>query len=225
MAAPKLFPMPAESMPSLAGVTFGIDYDDCVALIDWNTCATGEIPSGHWPAPGSGTTVAWGVAQTGRIVDVYWFAGYSYDGNPAFLDLVPHPDYGATFNDGASNSDPVAALGTFGFFAPGRSVCPDSAQIGACCTADARCVVTWQQACFLGAGLYQGNGTTCDPDPCAIGACCFADGSCQVMGEEECEGANGGFQGLDVGCDPNPCSPTPVISRTWGQIKAQFRAH
>ena len=65
--------------------------------------------------------------------------------------------------------------------------------------------------------LYAGQVT----DP--TGACCFADQVCNVMTRADCDGQGGMYMGDNVPCDPNPC-PTPVReSRTWGQIRSDFR--
>jgi hypothetical protein len=54
-----------------------------------------------------------------------------------------------------------------------------------------------------------------------MGACCI-DGRCTITTEPNCGG-----QWLGPGyptCDPNPCPWTPVRERSWGRIKATYRA-
>ncbi len=98
---------------------------------------------------------------------------------------------------------------------PGGTLDPSTE--GACCDeATEQCVVTDQETCESGGGVYEGDDTVCDPNPCPPpvdpeGACCFADGSCVVSTEAGCEGS---YEGDDTVCDPNPCplpGPTPVV--------------
>ncbi|MCB9462415.1 MAG: lamin tail domain-containing protein [Candidatus Eisenbacteria bacterium] len=64
-----------------------------------------------------------------------------------------------------------------------------------------------------------------DPDcgPMHEGACCFADGSCTFGPVEDCDANGGNYQGDDTVCDPNPCSVVPVIEKSWGGVKDNFR--
>jgi len=59
--------------------------------------------------------------------------------------------------------------------------------------------------------------------PPPMGACCFPDGSFQMTFEADCI-APAVWHG-DWTCDPNQCPqpPNPTESKTWGQIKHDFR--
>ncbi|MBK8233140.1 MAG: hypothetical protein IPK72_21795 [Candidatus Eisenbacteria bacterium] len=79
------------SSPRLAAMTFGISYDAGIVLTAQGACGDFELPTGDWPASGSGTAVTWNVAQTGDLVTAYWFAGYNYYAPQPALRLIPHP--------------------------------------------------------------------------------------------------------------------------------------
>jgi hypothetical protein len=55
------------------------------------------------------------------------------------------------------------------------------------------------------------------------GACCFPDGHCEMIHVNYCGAAGGVSHGFCSLCDPNPCVPTPVMERSWGAIKAEYR--
>lgn len=160
---------PDGSSPRLAGVTFGIEYSDCIRLPDWAACGDFELPDPSWPASETGAAVTWVEAETTQLVDIYWFAGYSY-GLPASFELVAHPTGGANFADDAvpSNIDPVAGFSMLGFYSPGRGACPeDVSPTGACCfPGGTPCVIVSETQCFNGGGAYFGDGSSCDPSPC-----------------------------------------------------------
>lgn len=206
---------PEEAPPRLRGVTFGLDFPDCVSLLAWESCGDFELAQEGWPAPGTGTAVTWGTTQTDPVVEVYWFAAYGIETEPGELALIPHPTQGADFADDSVPAllDPIAALGSFGFFRPGVVPCPPEPEpVGACCLPDGSCLVESVPGCAALGGVITEIGIGCDPDPCAHrpGACCLpADGACVEVPEEACLTVDGVFLGIDVPCTPDLC--TPVI--------------
>jgi hypothetical protein len=217
---------PASASPRLAGVTFGVSYNELsTVFVAFAPCGDFELATGGWPGSGEGTAVTFSSAQTSTLADVYWFAGYDYYlGNT--LDLTPHPTQGANFadDDVPSNLDPIADLGSFGFGIDGYLPCPADDAPGACCFADGSCEVLLAADCDAAGGAFQGGGTDCQTVECpqpATGACCI-DGECFVRTADECAAAGGDYIGDDVPCDPNPCS-SPTIETSWGAVKNIYR--
>lgn len=60
--------------------------------------------------------------------------------------------------------------------------------------------------------------------PCAnlMGACCIAE-ACELRFEADCATLGGLFLGSDSSCATADCSPTPVVRKSWGAIKATQR--
>ena len=123
---------PDSSSPRLRGLTFGIQYDASkFDLVAHGLCADAEIAGAGWPGSGSGTSVTWNTTQTGRLAEVYWFAGHVYASpdSCAFV-LTPHPDpnLGGYFADDSvpSQLDPIADYGRLGFGVAGALPCPVS---------------------------------------------------------------------------------------------------
>ncbi len=80
------------------------------------------------------------------------------------------------------------------------------ADVGACCVTDA-CLLSSEADCLAAAGIYLGDGTTCDDNPCALpeGACCFAGGVCLDLTEAECVNQGGLYQGDGTACAVEGC--------------------
>lgn len=97
---------------------------------------------------------------------------------------------------------------------------------GACCYPSGQCVVKTEEDCAATGGIYQGDSVPCDPTLCPhTGFCCLPDGVCiPDLTTEECEKAGGMNHGIGIGCDPQPCQATPVLERSWGAIKHQYRS-
>jgi hypothetical protein len=210
----------------LSGLTFGVLYDGELSLVEWGACGNFELPDGTWPASGTGTAVTWSTAQVAQLIETYWFAAYSYYGNPTSLALIPHPGQGAFFadDDVPSNLDPIACLGAFGINGPGVLCCPPSEIRGACCFPDGSCAELTAANCDAGGGDYQGDGTACAGTVCVpvTGACCIGT-DCIVDTQARCEALGGHYIGDGVPCvDPDPCA-TPTIDATWGVIKNSYR--
>ncbi len=214
--------------PRLAGVTFGVAYNDSeIFFQSWGSCGDFELATGGWPAPNEGTAVTYSVAQESSLTDVYWFAAYNYYGNANSFDLVAHPGQGANFadDDVPSNLDPISALGSFGFSTDGNVPCPQDDDLpGACCFADGSCQILLEAECSGAGGDFQGSGTDCDTADCpqpATGACCI-DAACSIRTESECLDAGGDYLGDDTSCDGDPCV-VPTIESSWGEIKGIYR--
>ncbi|MEZ4654791.1 MAG: hypothetical protein R3E12_14700 [Candidatus Eisenbacteria bacterium] len=80
--------------PRLTGLAFGIEYDDCVQVLDWHPCADNEGPIPGWPASGLGTELYWDEPRRAQLTEVYWFGLSSYDGRSGNFVLGPHPTRG-----------------------------------------------------------------------------------------------------------------------------------
>lgn len=109
---------PANSCPSLAGLTFGATWaaENDIVITALGPGGEFELPTSNWPFYlGEGTAVTWSSGQTARVTEVYWFAGYAYYG-PATFNLGPHPTQGGNFADASVPSliDPIAGYGSLG---------------------------------------------------------------------------------------------------------------
>ena len=221
---------PEGSSPRLAGLTFGVDYDDSAILVGaYESCGDFELSTSDWPLPGSGDAVTWVEAQTTQVVRVYVFGGYEYYGLDTSFDLVPHPILGADFADDdiPSNLDPIADFGRLGFNGnPGYLPCFVGG-VGACCFCPSGdCAILFSGDCDDAGGTFQGDGTTCDPNPCdcpPVGACCPPEGPCRLATSGECAGLGGEYIGDGTTCDPDPCEVVPTIGSSWGAIKRMYR--
>lgn len=200
----------ADAEPRLGAVTFGIQYGACTEIADYQNCADSELPSESWPGSGEGTAVRWDTARSEHLTEVYWFAAYNEIEYPAELALAQHPSQGAFFADDSVPPvlDPIAALGSFGFFTNGEAPCPAPPVPGACCFPDGLCDMLIEPVCRAGEGDWQGPDVPCTFGlcPALTGACCYPDGSCAEETTDSCEGGGGIWQGVAVPCDPNPCS-------------------
>ncbi|MCA9758822.1 MAG: hypothetical protein KDA27_23715 [Candidatus Eisenbacteria bacterium] len=162
---------PNGSSPRLAGVTLGVHYDDAaITLVDYGPCGDFELHDEAWPAPGSGTAITWGVAQTDHLVSIYGFAGYEYYGNDVTFCVGQPAVRNAVFADDSvpSQLDPVVDFGCLGFNGdPGYLACPDGPPlIGACCVGET-CVQLTEADCSDQGGTAWYLDTPCEPNPCA----------------------------------------------------------
>lgn len=200
----------ASLSPRVAGITFGLSYDSAqILLLGQGPCADFELATSNWPLPGEGTAVTWNSARTTSLIEVYWFAGYNYYGNPQQFCLAAHPTQGANFADDAvpANLDPIGALGCLGFNMVGSAPCLVVDQLGACCLPNGSCQITDRDSCAAQQGQYQGDGSGCDPNPCPPppGACCLPTGACVIVSRDDCAGQGGTFIGEGTSCNPDPC--------------------
>lgn len=201
-----------DAAPRLAGVTFGLEYSDCVAVIGGESCADFELANPDWPAPGSGTAVTWTTAQTDHLIEVYAFELYATSSDGCTFGLAPHPDQGGLFADDAvpSNLDPIQDFGTFGFYTEGRLPC--AFPIAACCFDDGHCEVLNEMECRSAGGSWETGEASCTPNPCPqppTGACCTPVGGCEVRTEAECDATGHTYLGDGTDCSPNPCPQPP----------------
>ncbi len=116
---------PPTGEPRVAGVTMGLVYDPAEVLIaGWGECGDFELHTGGWPAPNEGIAITWGEAQTDHVLEVAWFATYTY-GDPTTLGLRGHPSGGGNFadDDVPSNIDAIADYGILGFNTDGDLPC------------------------------------------------------------------------------------------------------
>jgi hypothetical protein len=192
---------PSAASPRLAGLTFGLSYDeDKISLPRWGNCAGFELPDPAWPASGTGNSLLWDTPATGTIVQAYWFTGYA--DSPATADLGPNPTQGGTFADDGNPAelDPIAGYGEMGFDMDG-AVPPLGGGPGACCDRQSGvCSLATAEGC--GANIFKGSGTACTPDPCTtFGACCDPiNFLCLQASRAECDARSGAFLGVETTC-------------------------
>lgn len=135
---------PNGSAPRLAGVTFGVTYDEAtVFLVGQGNCANFELTTSGWPGNNSGTALTFNSPQTGLLTQVYWFAGYNYySPDPATFALRTHPTQGGNFADNSVPAilDPIVGFGVLGFDTEGTTPCPVAQDPrGACCFPSGSC--------------------------------------------------------------------------------------
>ncbi|MCA9726940.1 MAG: hypothetical protein R3E12_09300 [Candidatus Eisenbacteria bacterium] len=119
---------PTENAPRLAGLCFGVQYDELqIRVTDWGACGDFELHENNWPGSNQGVCITWSEAQTGHLTEICWFAAYSVYGDASELALRGHPQGGGLFADDAvpSNIDPIADYGRLGFFQDGYLPCPN----------------------------------------------------------------------------------------------------
>ena len=117
---------PPDANPRLSGVTFGIFYENSIVTVEhWQSCGDFELPDEAWPLPGSGNAVTWGVANTEHLVEVGWFAAYTYSELPSLFSLIDPPVKSAIFADDSvpSRLDDVVDFGALGFNTDGYNPC------------------------------------------------------------------------------------------------------
>jgi hypothetical protein len=118
---------PTGNSPRLKAVSFGVEYDaNAIGIWPWGNCGDGEVVTDGWPLPGTGARVTWNTARTDSLVEVYWFAAYTYtEGATGTLFLTAHPEDGAAFwsDVNPTHPDSIACLGSMGFNIPGTTCC------------------------------------------------------------------------------------------------------
>jgi len=204
-----------------AGVQFGVDYTvDATYIIDYGVCGTGEvleIPSGAWPSPQTGISLA---ATTdpwaGNFEPVYWFYNYAYGVDNDIVTIIPDP-FGASGSGfaGCANESQVEYefenLGAMGLATDGVAACYELPPTpGACCFAGGECQLLPEADCVSAGGDFQGVDTVCDPNPCPVTwACCYNE-ECYMLSQDECENDYGGTWYENEDCDSFTCPEVTV---------------
>lgn len=209
------------SCPRLKGVSFRIDYDPLKVGITSSgydpeafvLAIDSDLDISVFPAPGSGVGIVFpDVARTSRLQEVYWFAGYAYEGvTDATWGLRAKSNTDNFFVDDShpAKTDRIAGFGRLGLGGTvGANPAPLLYPVGACCRSDGTCVVATEEDCAALGGLWSGVVDTCVPNPCPVaGACCnLWYGTCRVLTEGACAQEpylHTFFSGAS--CDPNPC--------------------
>ncbi|MBU1699723.1 MAG: hypothetical protein KJ970_05915 [Candidatus Eisenbacteria bacterium] len=153
-------------------VTFGLgDYTPSETYIGYfGSCKPGalEAPTAGWPAPGTGTAVAWTPdCSYGQMVPVYYFGIYVYAA-AGEIPLVDHPLNHAAVADCSEPAtlDLIEGFGAMGYGgAPGwNPECPPwNPEYGACCFGST-CLLLHSSECLEGGGDWFGG--SCEPNPC-----------------------------------------------------------
>jgi hypothetical protein len=104
----------------------------------------------------------------------------------------------------------------------------DDPEVGACCSREGSCVLSYEESCQVLNGHWLGPDTVCDPNPCPpFGACCVSPphdpADCFMMSWDECAALGGLLLVGATACDPNPCIDTPARSTSWGAIRGTYR--
>jgi len=213
--------------PSVNGGGITIEHNDAQNL------AVFYITSAGWPA--SLTEVGMSFtdgARTAIVNELWWFSGYAYEGaggEGQTFCVIPNSAVGnQVFGDDAfpTNEDPIAGYGCLGFGTPGFTPCPPDVPVaGACCfPTSADCVMLLPAECAAAGGSFYGGDCTpqtCPPPP-VFGACCVGE-VCNVVTPAICANLAGTYYGDGSVCVPNPCPIIPVETRSWGQIKGNYR--
>jgi hypothetical protein len=170
---------PPESCPRLKGLAFRIGYDPTKVTVIANGVADSQVsyalpfPSdvdySAFPSNRSGMMMAYHEARTSLLQEIWWFAGYSYDGatNATFAVEEMEGEGNDRFVDDSfpRDTDGIAGFGILGLGeATGSNPTWESA-LGACCGPNSACSLTLQAACPA-PGFWQGIGTICSPNPC-----------------------------------------------------------
>jgi hypothetical protein len=123
---------PSAGSPRLAGVVFGLHYDENqVFVMDYQACGDFELHDNGWPDPDTGIAITWNEAQTEHLVELLWLSAYGVIDLPGTLDTRGHPQGGGAFADDAipANIDPIADYGRLGFGTDGYLPCPDATPV------------------------------------------------------------------------------------------------
>ena len=107
----------------------------------------------------------------------------------------------------------VMRVGGFPTGPTGVSTLPLSitpAATGACCQPSGACAPVASGDC---AGVYSGDGTTCNPNPCPAptGACCNGQ-TCVALSASACGAGGGSFKGEGIPCQGQPGNPMTCCS-------------
>ncbi len=227
---------PVESSPRLKGCGWGIAHPSAgggQVVIQANGAPSEAVfflTSAGWP--GDNTFIGMSFTdyvRTDPVDELFWFGGYAYAGEagePQSFCVIPHEgESNRFFLDDAvpQNADPIAGYGCLGFGMPGYTPCPTGVVTGACCFEDGTCTMLEAAACVDAGGTFVGG--DCVPGLCyigPIGACCL-NGVCDVVTPAVCALVGGTYYGDYVPCTEVTCPPVPVESRSWGQIKGDYR--
>ncbi|MEZ4651105.1 MAG: T9SS type A sorting domain-containing protein [Candidatus Eisenbacteria bacterium] len=161
--------------PSLAGVSFGVSYEDpTITIVEHGPCGDTEVPTSSWPESGWGTSVYWDTPQTDPLVEVYWMvAHHEPDILATEFQLTRHRQgLGGYFEDGSVPPvrDPIRDFGTFGFGLHPTGDLPCPSREGACCIDVGICQIATPVVCADLGGVYLGSGRECDPAGCGPNA-------------------------------------------------------
>lgn len=228
---------PIENSPRLKGCGWGIGLTSAgggQVLIyenDAPTPAVFYITTAGWP--GDNTFIGMSFTDSVRtdpVNELFWFRGYAYAGaagEPQEFCVIPHSgETNRYFLDDAvpQNADPIVGYGCMGFGQAGYTPCPTNVVTGACCFTDGTCTMVSVGDCQAAGGSFVGG--DCTPTLCPIivyGACCYPNGLCDVVTPAACAGAGGTYYGDGSVCTPDLCPPVATESKSWGQIKADYR--
>ena len=190
------------------------------------------ITSAGWPPATVGIAEVGmslaGNVWTSPVDEMWWFSGYAYAGavgEPQMFNVVANSQLGnQLFGDDGIPAlvDPIAGYGSLGFGQPGHTFCPTGIVIGACCFTTGTCQMLSAVECQTAGGSFFGGDCAVTVCPIPVyGACCVG-GVCNVVTPGVCQGAGGTYYGNGTICEPSPC-PVPTETKSWGQIKNDYR--
>ena len=197
----------------LAGMTFGIEYDEGLNISGYGYCPGDGLllSTPDWPKSGAGMGMTFLPHATESIFPVIWFilsAGEGAEG--AGFRLVPHPmaSHGGRFAnyDPRPYLEPISAYGHLRAGVPGFAPSVGTPEVlGVCCLDE--CYKLTAYECAYYSGLFLGDGK-CSQDPCVedaeLGACCF-EAECELMSRQRCYRSGGDFAGEGSTCEETPC--------------------
>jgi len=223
---------------NFCGVEFGFgQYDGLIAgFLSHGVCPTTAliIPSGTWPGPGTGVSLAATTEQwNGNLLPVYWFDMYVYAAGVIPLGVNPGTGFGGFANCVTPpTSYGAVEFGAMGLFMDGTVACPPEPGQVVCCVGEECFLVFNANECAGLGGVFHPEWTSCGPpNPCEIilppDVCCYGH-ECFFITEEECAIMGGiwhpEFDDCGGGGVPNPCDIyTPAEPSSWGAIKAIYR--
>ncbi len=211
---------PSYASPKVLGVTFGIEYDSQVTILEQRLCgADFELAQQAWPASRSGTALTWNEPEKDRVFEIYWFGGYGYAG--ATFSVIPHPQQGGYFGDNSipSELDRIDGYGSLGFGVSGENPCLAFLPNGACCDNHGHCTIQIEDQCEDRGMTYFGDYTTCDPGSC-LGPCCIQGECYPSYSPYDCGREGGEFKDMGRDCSRTACVPTRT---SWSVIKKVYR--
>ena len=227
---------PVANSPRLKGCGWGVGHPSVgggQVVIQGNDAPTPAVfylTTAGWP--GDNTFIGMSFTDSvrvGTVDELFWFGGYAYAGaagEPQSFCIIPHEgESNRFFLDDAvpQNADPIVGYGCLGFGTPGYTPCPTGVHTGACCFTDGTCTMVSAEECVTAGGSFVGG--ECTPTLCPMvvyGACCL-NGVCDVVTPGQCAAIGGTYYGDGSTCTPGLCPPVPVESKSWGQIKADYR--
>lgn len=118
---------PQETDPQVAGLLFGIQYDEeLLAVSTSGNCGDDGYPVEGWPHSGSGAIIMFDTVREERLFEFYWITVYALTYDASSFGLGEVTTQGAYFlgPPPIDELDPIEDFGRMGFGMPGYLPCP-----------------------------------------------------------------------------------------------------